>query len=896
MSGQQPALHRGIVKQILSGDAIVIRGQPKGGPPPERTLCFSNIQAPKVARRANPTVEGATETKDEPFAWQAREYLRKKLIGREVVFTVEYKAPGTGREYGCVYLGRDQSGENMTEAMIAEGFVDVRRLGLKADDPAQQRLIQLEEAAKAAGKGKWADGAGENIRDVKWTVESPRNFVDSHHNKPIEAVIEHVRDGCTVRAFLLPSFHYVTVMLSGIKCPMFRQEDGKQVAEVYAEEAKFFTECRLLQRDVHIILEGVSNMNLLGTVIHPNGNIAELLLKEGFARCVDWSMGVVSQGADKLRSAEKVAKDKRSRIWKDYKPSGQSIDVKDKTFSGKVVEVVNGDALVVKIGDSTMKKVFLSSIRPPRQSQEPAGEGAPAKDTSNRRVRPLYDIPYMFEAREFLRKKLIGKKVNVEIDYIQPPNQGYPEKTCCTITIGGINVAEALVSKGFATVLRYRQDDDQRSSHYDVLLAAEARAEKKGVGLHSKKEKPVHRVADISGDVTKAKQFLPFLQRAGRSEAVVEFVASGSRLRLYIPRETCLVTFLISGISCPRGSRPLPGGQMAPAEPYGEDAHSFTKELCLQREVEVEVEAIDKGGNFIGWLFVDGINLSVALVEGGLASVHFTAERSNFYKTLQVAEEKAKTDKLKMWANFVEPTKQEVVEEPADRKVTYKNIIITEVNDSLSFFAQTVEKGPELEKMMEELRSDLENNPPLKGAYTPKKGDKCAAKFSQDDQWYRAKVEKVESNDRVTVLYIDYGNREVTSSTEMAALPGSYQSIPPQATEYILACVALPDDEDAKNEALDALYSDIINKQLMLNTEYKGPPDYVTLVTEAKEDIALGLISKGFLLVEPRRERRLAKIVSDYTKAQEKAKSQRLNLWRYGDFTQDDAKEFGYSR
>ena len=30
----------------------------------------------------------------------------------------------------------------------------------------------------------------------------------------------------------------------------------------------------------------------------------------------------------------------------------------------------------------------------------------------NMRVRPLYDIPYMFEAREFLRKKLIGKKVS----------------------------------------------------------------------------------------------------------------------------------------------------------------------------------------------------------------------------------------------------------------------------------------------------------------------------------------------------------------------------------------------------------------------------------------------------------------------------------------------------
>ena len=61
------------------------------------------------------------------------------------------------------------------------------------------------------------------------------------------------------------------------------------------------------------------------------------------------------------------------------------------------------------------------------------------------------------------------------------------------------NVGEAIVGKGLAKVIRYRQDDDQRSSHYDELLAAEARAEKKLVGLHSKKEPPIHRVADVSG-------------------------------------------------------------------------------------------------------------------------------------------------------------------------------------------------------------------------------------------------------------------------------------------------------------------------------------------------------------------------------------------------------------
>ena len=42
-----------------------------------------------------------------------------------------------------------------------------------------------------------------------------------------------------------------------------------------------------------------------------------------------------------------------------------------------------------------------------------ADDGAKKKDLRSR-PRPLYDIPYMFEAREFLRKKLIGKKVRTE--------------------------------------------------------------------------------------------------------------------------------------------------------------------------------------------------------------------------------------------------------------------------------------------------------------------------------------------------------------------------------------------------------------------------------------------------------------------------------------------------
>lgn len=58
---------------------------------------------------------------------------------------------------------------------------------------------------------------------------------------------------------------------------------------------------------------------------------------------------------------------------------------------------------------------------------------------------------------------------------------------------------------------------------------------------------------------------------------------------------------------------------------------------------------------------------------------------------------------------------------------------------------------------MEQMRAELASSPPLPGSYVPKRGELCAAKFV-DSEWYRARVEKVEGNNVVSILYIDYGN------------------------------------------------------------------------------------------------------------------------------------------
>lgn len=59
------------------------------------------------------------------------------------------------------------------------------------------------------------------------------------------------------------------------------------------------------------------------------------------------------------------------------------------------------------------------------------------KGEKKKGFRPLYDIPWLYEAREFLRKKLIDKRVDITVDYVQPASANYPEKTCCTVLIGG---------------------------------------------------------------------------------------------------------------------------------------------------------------------------------------------------------------------------------------------------------------------------------------------------------------------------------------------------------------------------------------------------------------------------------------------------------------------------
>lgn len=88
---------------MLSGDTVVVRAQPRGGPPPEKQISLSGVTAPRLARKT-----AQDETRDEPWAWESREFLRKQLVGKEIYFALE-DAPNTTRNYGKIFLDKGES-------------------------------------------------------------------------------------------------------------------------------------------------------------------------------------------------------------------------------------------------------------------------------------------------------------------------------------------------------------------------------------------------------------------------------------------------------------------------------------------------------------------------------------------------------------------------------------------------------------------------------------------------------------------------------------------------------------------------------------------------------------------------------------------------------------------
>ncbi|KAF2138961.1 uncharacterized protein K452DRAFT_275873 [Aplosporella prunicola CBS 121167] len=879
------ALFQAKVKSVLSGDTIVLHNI--NNPKQERTLSLAFVSAPRLRR------EG-----DEPFAFESRDFLRRLLVGRVVQFKVLYTIPtGAKRDYGLVALAGD--GPQVPELALAEGWVKLRDDADRKDDSeASQQLLSkleaLEARAKADSKGLWAETGGRI--ETSFDLPDAQGFLSQHKGQDLDAIVEKVLSGDRLIARILvsPNKHIQTmVLVAGVRAPSTKRinpSDGKeQPAEPFGDDAQFFIESRLLQRTVKLSPLGVSPQNqLIASVKHPQkGNVAPFLLDAGLARCADQHVTLLGQEMSKLRLAERHAKEQRLGIYQGH--------VAARPSAGNEVEVVvsrvqTADTLYLRNKNGVEKRVNLSSVRQPKPSDPKQS-------------------PWGAEAKEFLRKRLIGKHVKVVIDGKRPATEGYDEREMATVTLNSKNIGLLLVENGYASVIRHRADDSDRSPIYDDLLQAEEQAQAEKKGMWSPKGPSTKQYVDYSESLEKAKRQLTLLSRQKKVPAVVDFVKSGSRFTVLVPRENAKLTFVLSGIRAPRSAR----NPNEKSEPFGQEAHDFANKRCQQRDVEIDVEDLDKVGGFIGTLYINRESFAKLLVEEGLASVHaYSAEKSGNANELFAAEQRAKEGRKGMWQNW-DPSQDEQEEEApveqtngsngaavtAERRKDYRDVVVTNVDENGKLKIQEVGSGTSaLTELMNSFRKFHQNSANAKGVETVKAGDFVSARFTEDDEWYRAKIRR---NDReakkVEVVYVDYGNSETIPYGRLRPLPAQFSTstLKAQAIDAVLSFLQFPTSADYLRDAVDFIANETAGRQMVANVDNIADGSlYVTLFdpeSQNRDEHLNGDVVAGGYAMVPRKlkawERAASDVLAVLKEREEEAKAERKGIWEYGDLTED---------
>ncbi|KAL6773756.1 TXC1 [Auxenochlorella protothecoides x Auxenochlorella symbiontica] len=933
MAGQQVWL-RGVVKEVLSGDTLVVAGAVKSGIPPEKRLTLASLIAPRLGRR-----DGSTP--DEPFAWDAREFLRKLTVGKPVVFRVEYTLDqSAGREFGSVFLNER---DNVAVAVVAAGYAKVRPAGGQ-QSAFYEDLARAQEQAEAKALGLWTKDAAAleaAVRDVTSSdaFDAASFLAATGKGKPVQALVEAVISGSMLRATLLPSLQPVAVMVAGVAAPSMGKRPDADAAEgaaapqpeAGAREAKHFTEVRTLQREVKLTLEGVSQFGVLvASVSYPVGesgqgeDLASGLLQAGLARGAEWSLNMMPGAAFHLREAERAARQARVGVWHAYVPPPTASAKLSDDFQGTVTEVVSGDCLMVRDAASGVeRRVTLSSIRTPRMGGRDRAPEA-----------------WAAEARELLRSRLIGRPVRVSMEYTRRVGGGATDAAAAIAAARGapageerlmafgsvlsgegearFNAAELLLQRGLAQLVRHRAEEE-RSAHYAALVAAEEAAKAAKRAQWGAREAPAPRVNDLSapGAAQRARAHLPFLQRAGKVRGVVEHVLSANRLKVSVAKEGVTLAFSPSGVRCPaRGQAASAGRAAVPEEPYWAEALAFVRDRVLQRDVVLEVEGVDRIGTFLGTLHVPAgkLDLGAALLAAGLAKLHPSFDASR-HPELAAAEEAARSKKLKVWEKYEAPVAgaAEADEAGAGGQGETLEVVVTEVQDATSFYFQNAAE-PRVTWIADELAAlDLGATPPQTALL--RAGDKCVARY-EDGQWYRASVERVHAADPTApeydIYFVDFGNRQRAKGAAVRPMDAALAAVAPQATPATLAFVKAPGLDDEYGVDAASMLAELVGSGAKLSAVVESRERvqaagkqwaaqaavklHLTLRSgaEGESSVNAKLVAAGLArLAAPKGRGSSSPALEEVRAAQDQARRSRVGLWRYGDPGSDSEEEGG---
>uniref|UniRef100_A0A7N8WS55 Tudor domain containing 1 n=1 Tax=Mastacembelus armatus TaxID=205130 RepID=A0A7N8WS55_9TELE len=181
------------------------------------------------------------------------------------------------------------------------------------------------------------------------------------------------------------------------------------------------------------------------------------------------------------------------------------------------------------------------------------------------------------------------------------------------------------------------------------------------------------------------------------------------------------------------------------------------------------------------------------------------------------------------------------------------SVVITHFQSPDEIVVQKVENAGLIQELQLKLREQC-CQLPAPPNFRPAPGTVCCAQFSEDKQWYRAKVLAYSSEERVCVGYLDFGNSEEVELGHLRPISTSLLDPPMQAMRCGLAGVQ-PIGESWSEDCLLVLQRRVSNRILRVEIQgaYEGKA-LVAMIDEASDpqaNIAELLISAGYAAPVP---------------------------------------------
>ncbi|ESP00578.1 hypothetical protein LOTGIDRAFT_157854 [Lottia gigantea] len=167
---------------------------------------------------------------------------------------------------------------------------------------------------------------------------------------------------------------------------------------------------------------------------------------------------------------------------------------------------------------------------------------------------------------------------------------------------------------------------------------------------------------------------------------------------------------------------------------------------------------------------------------------------------------------------------------------------VSHVDSVHQFWCQLSKHTTSLDEIMEKMEafySQGEGQP-----MTPVAGSACAAKYSADDAWYRAEVLKFDGSN-VEVFFVDYGNCDTVSPSNVCKLGPEFLNLPKQAMQCRLAI------DNADGSLTEKLQNIVEEKELVLKVQAVSGSIHKVDLLEDSQSVSTMLLSAAKLPRQP---------------------------------------------